>query len=149
MIGILVNLACGLIVFFIAKNLFEWLPNRTQLQNRFQKVAQEKGAHQKIVQLTPLVFISFFWLFIGNMTWAVSSVIYDFLSWPDTVLYMNDYKYIELTTDVVGALKSEMATLIISRWVLWFCIFLFTIFCYWRGIAIAKQCWEVYKELDV
>lgn len=148
MIGIIINLFCGLLVFFLAKSLFEWLPNRTQLQNRFQKVAKGKSAHEKIVQLTPLVFIAFFWLFVGNMAWAFSGLLYDVLSWPDTILWMNSEEYIESSDSLVSALKDEMAGLVISRWILWFCIFAFVISCYWKGVSIAKQCWEVYSELD-
>jgi hypothetical protein len=81
--GFLVNVLAALLVYLPLKKLFDWLPTSAELHERFRAVRIERNANDKIVALTPLLFISFYWLFVGNMIWALTDVIMEVLRVPN------------------------------------------------------------------
>ena len=87
LIGLLLNLFAGLILWLFVNKLFDWLPTFALLHEKFASVKREKDANKKIVELTSLVFFAFFWLFAGNMLWILLTVIIEILNFPDLIIY--------------------------------------------------------------
>jgi hypothetical protein len=122
--------------------LFEWLPSSADLHEKFRAVKLEKNTNKKITELTPLLFISFYWLFLANLLWVLISFVIEILSWPNFLL---DYSS-NVPVRINDFIKNMMLGLTWGRSILFLFLTSYSALCFFRGLRIAKQCWDVYKS---
>lgn len=137
-VGIGLNVVAGLIVFLIIRRTLEWLPTSASLHERFRAVASEKNAKDKIVELTPLLFISFFWLFLANMLWVLMEVIIEVLNWPE--LFLEIYSRVEtvLPESVLQWISDAIPGLMFGRSILLIILGLTVATFFANGFAISQ-----------
>jgi hypothetical protein len=145
--GLLVNLLAGFIGWYLIRKLYEWLPSSADLHEKFRVVALEKNATKKITELTPLLFISFYWLFLANLIWVIIQPVIEIMNWPNLLVdYSSD---VEWLIGINAGIKKMMPGLVWGRSLLYLFLSVYTAICFFRGLRIAKQCWDVYKSIDL
>lgn len=141
-VGLLVNIVAGMVCFFLIRKLFEWLPNSEELSTKFRAVKETKNAKDKITALTPLIFISFYWMFLANMLWIALYLVLEVLWWPELLMVLN-------IPQVNDFLNARIRGLTIGRSVLFVLGCVVVAVSFYRGARIARQCWEVYRSTDI
>jgi len=140
--GFILNVLAGIIGFFLIRKLFEWLPNSEDLSGKFRAVKQKANARDKITALTPLIFISFYWMFLANMLWIVLYMVVEVLWWPELMASLKIPQITEYLEKMQPGLVAGRSILFVLG-----CIAVAT--CFYRGAQIARQCWEVYRATDI
>jgi hypothetical protein len=145
--GFVLNVVAGIAGYFIVRNLFEWLPSDEDLHEKFRAVKNERNAREKITALTPLIFISFYWLFFANMLLILLYLLIEVLNWPDILLDVTSRDYLDYPS-INDQMRRIWPGLIIGRSLLYIIACIFIARCFSRGIHVAKKCWDVYKSID-
>jgi len=147
-IGIILNVIAGFIVYLIVRNIFDWLPTTADLHEKFRAVASERNAKDKIVELTPLIFISFFWLFLANMLWVLQEVFIEILNWPDLYIEMLSRAESSIPENTEQFIRGAMPGLMTGRSILCIILGLTIAKFFANGFSVAKQCWDVYRSIN-
>jgi len=143
-IGILSNLS----VIYIVYRLWGWLPSTESITLRLAKIRSAGGAPIKIENLTPVLFITFYHMFIASMFWAIGDVANEVLFWPEFA-FAPAFDEKHWNSPVLHAYFLSMAaSLPIWRSILMVLCGGLAIYYFGRGIRQAKQCFEVYREID-
>jgi hypothetical protein len=146
-IGFALNLIAGIAGFFLIRKLFEWLPSEAELHEKFRSVRNKNNARDKLTALTPLIFISFYWLFLANMLLILLYLLIEVLNWPDILIDITSRDYLD-SPQLHEYLRGIWPGLTIGRSVLYIGSCIFIAKCFGKGIKVAKQCWDVYKAID-
>ncbi len=144
--GLLVNLLAGFIGWYLISRLFEWLPTAAQLHERFRAITTEKDSRKKLTEITLVVFLSFYWLFFANLIWVFTYFCTEVLSWPQILVEQNAQ---DLAPGVLLFLQKMTPGLVWGRSLLFLMLIGYSSLCFFRGMQIARQCWDVYKAIRI